>query len=145
MGWCGHGLYAGDGTQSCHCDFLEQMGISDDYDEVFEWMSMSRTTVPKDRRHLLRKNYKLAVDKMPKMKFCFGKRVNEDDMLEWQMLLSLFVDNLVKPPKIIADNGIKATQYLLGDHASDFDNPGARRSSLKAFLKRVEKTINKKK
>lgn len=139
MGWSGHGLYAGDGTQSCHCDFLQWMRVTvgeDNYDEVFEWMASGRKTrVPKDRRPLLRKNYKLALKKMPKLKW--GN--DEDIALEWQMLLSLFIDNEVKPPKVIKDQGVMATKWLMGEHASDFNNPGARRKSLRAFLARVEK------
>ena len=139
MGWCGHGLYAGDGTQVCHYNFLKEMGISDDYDEAFEWMGLTRTTIPENRRYLLRKNYKLALDKMPKCEYW-----GEDDALEWQMLLSLFVDNGVKPPKIILDTGVEATEYLLGEHAADFNNPGARRNSLKSFLKRTFKLMGRK-
>ena len=84
-------------------------------DEVFEWMSSRKTNIPQDRRHLLRKNYKLLLNKMP-------KNINdEDNALEWQMLLALFVDNKVKPPKIILEQGIKATKWLMGEHASEFN------------------------
>jgi hypothetical protein len=142
MGWSGYGIYAGDGTQSCHHDFLQWMKVTvgKKCDEVFEWMSMLKTKIPKDRRPLLRKNYKLALKKMPKLKW--GD--DEDIALEWQMLLSLFIDNEVKPPKIIKDQGIRATKWLMGEHAADFNNPGARRKSLRDFLARVEKVCKEK-
>lgn len=140
MGWCGYGLYAGDGTQSCHFDFIRLMKISDNDDEIFEkFMLYNKTKIPKDKQPLLRKNYKLVVDKMPK------RFRDEDDALLWQMLLSLYVDNNVKPPKIIFDNGIKATQFLLNDpnHVPEFDKPSARRRCLKAFIERAKKVYGK--
>jgi hypothetical protein len=135
MGWFGHGLYHGDGTQSCHYDYLIWMKITDNDEEAFEWMSGLKTKIPSSKRYLLRKNYKLLLNKMPKHMH------NEDDALDWQMLLSLFIDNEVKAPKIILDQGIKATEWLLGEHASKFNNPGARCKSLRSFLKRVEKQM----
>lgn len=57
----------------------------------------------------------------------------------WQMLLSLCLDNKIKPPKMLYDNGIKATEYLMTYHASEFTYPSRRRSALKRFIQRAKK------
>ena len=53
------------------------------------------------------------------------------------MLLSLFVDNKLSAPKTVKDNGILATEYLMNEHASEFNKPNLRRACLKRFLKRT--------
>jgi hypothetical protein len=141
MGWSGYGLYDGDCTQSCHFNFIEWAEISDDYDEIFEWVS-NKTVLPEDKKKILEKNAAKIWAKMPKVdKYFCTKRDSapEIDALQYQMLLSLFVDNNIKPPKYIYDKGIEATEFLSGEHASEFDYPGRRRSVLKRFAAKATK------
>lgn len=68
--------------------------------------------------------------------------MNEDSAIMWQMLLSLYLDNNIKPPKIILKNGVESTYYLMGNHASEFDNPRERIDVLKKFILKIQKTFN---
>lgn len=135
MGWSGYGIYDGDGTQTDHINFLvwakcaRQDTILDD-----GWLGY-KTIIPKDKISIFEKNIGLILKKMPKM-----KRVNEFNAIQWHMLLALFVDNKLKVPQVVMDNGILATDYLCGDHAADFDNPQSRRKVLKYFIKKALKS-----
>jgi len=60
---------------------------------------------------------------------------DEDSALKWQMLLSLFLDNNIKPPKMILETGIEATEYLIEKSCCDFHNPSARKRALSNFIK----------
>lgn len=63
----------------------------------------------------------------------------ESSAFEWQMLLSICVDNKIKPPKIVLEKGIEATEWMMLDHAADFDNPSRRRQNLRNFIKRAKR------
>ena len=148
MGWLGYTLYAGDSTQSCHSAFLEWAGIEIDYDtddgdEYYYSIFTSRGTfIPKDLIPIFVKNINKVLKKMPKIKMSRVKNIkywDEYNALEWQMLLALFVDNKLKIPQIIYDNGIEATEFLMGEHASDFDKPWLRRAALKRFITKAGK------
>jgi len=78
--------------------------------------------------------------------------MDEDTAIEWQMLMALFISNKITN-KVMSDNlikyialkSIKATEYLMGDHAADFRIPSRRRKNLKAFISKVNaylKSIN---
>jgi hypothetical protein len=134
MGWFGYGIYDGDGTSSCHYDYIEWAGIEKDFELIGEMMSLRGTKVPEDKKHLLRKNAKDILKHLKTPKFW-----NEDNALDWQMLLALYVDNDIKPLKLIYENGMTATEYLMGEHASDFDKPATRRKRLKAFMEKAER------
>lgn len=152
MGWTGYGIYDGDETQTCHFRHLEWVGL-DNYDEVCEWMQYPKgTIIPLDKRKILEKNVSKIIKRMPKLKVANGYVVHngyftniEYDCIEWQMLLALFVVNKIRPPKIIYTNGIAGTVYLMGDHASDFDNPRIRRSRLRSFIEKAKKNGFKRK
>jgi len=133
MGWCGYTIYSGDDTQTRHYDFIKWAKISKDDDEIGDWLEL-KTKIPKDKRHLLTDNADIILKKMPKTKFW-----DEDKAIEWQMLLALYLDNKVIPPKIIYDNGILGTEYLMGEHAEDFDNPSSRKKNLRNFIARAKK------
>ena len=141
MGWSGHGLYDGDGTQTCHYSFMKWAGWKDD-DAVGEAMTYTsrggKTTLTNEMKVALTNNIDKVLKKMPKLnKFGFQ---GEEDAIEWQMLLSLFSDNKLVPPKVVFDNGILATEYLLQhDCTWDFDNPAKRKAVLRGFIKRVRK------
>jgi hypothetical protein len=140
MGWCGDGLYDGDGTQALHYDFLQQAKCATE-DEIFDndWLG-KKTLIPEDRIPIFEKNIDLVLKKMPYKKFW-----NEDIALEWQMLLALFVDNKLKVPKIIRDKGIEATEFLCGPDASEFNNPSNRRRKLRSFIEKAKKLKVKRK
>jgi len=136
MGWSGYGIYDGDGTQTCHYDFLTTCGAAKNDDEIFDndWLTCKGTKVPKDRISYLTKGLPKILKKMPKSKFW-----NEDLAIEWQMLLALFLDCKVKPPKIVLDRGIKATEYLIENQAPYFDEPYMRRRALRNFIKKAKR------
>lgn len=153
MGWTGYGLYEGDGTQTCHYSFMEWAGWKDE-DSVREAISIDddkffkiangeikrviyKTKLTNDMKTVLTKNIDKVLKKMPKLtKFGFK---NESNAIDWQMLLALFVDNKLLPPKSVIDNGILATEYLLGSHADLFDRPAKRRAVLRNFIKKINK------
>lgn len=134
MGWSGYGIYAGDGTQSSHYDFIKWSKCATE-DEVYDgdWLRYNKTVVPKDRLPILEKNLALVIKKMPKVKFW-----NEDKALEWQMLLALLLDNKVKPPALVKKNGILGTEFLMEAHAAEFNEPHVRRRVLRNFIKRAK-------
>lgn len=155
MGWSGHRLYDGDGTQSTQVWFMSVAGWKDT-DAVWKAMQLPlsdeeivkrlksgrrllpfRSTLTQPMKECLVKNIDKVLKKMPKLtKFGFK---NEGHAIDWQMLLALFSDNKLVPPKIVFDNGILATEYLLGTHANDFNEPAKRKAVLRRFIKRVRK------
>lgn len=153
MGWSGYGLYDGDETQTRHYDFMEWAGWKDE-DSVREAISIGddkffkiangeikriiyKTKLTNDMKAVLTKNIDKVLKKMPKpTKFGFRK---EHNAIEWQMLLALFVDNKILPPKSVIYNGILATEYLLGSHSDSFDEPYKRKAALRRFIKKVNK------
>ena len=150
MGWGGYGLYDGDGTQTRHYSFMEWAKIftKKELDDIdFDCLKFRKTSIPKEKRHLLIDNQALILKRMPKLTFLKPgayPQYGEDDAIDWQMLLALFVDNKIKAPKIIIDNGLAATEYLMEFHASEFDEPGKRRAALRRFKARALKNNNKK-
>lgn len=143
MGWSGYGLYDGDGTQTCHYLFMEQAGWKDE-DAVGDAMTYTRrggkTKLTNEMKEVLANNIDKVLKKMPKpTKFGFRK---EHNAIEWQMLLALFVDNKILPPKSVIYNGILATEYLLGSHSDSFDEPYKRKAALRRFIKKVNKLYN---
>jgi hypothetical protein len=134
MGWGGYGLYDGDETQTCHYDFMKWAGWKGDVDDCLQ---LKKTKLTNDMKVLLAKNIDKVLKKMPKLNK-FGFR-DSQDAIEWQMLLSLFFDNKLLPPKIVFDNGVLATKYLLEYQSKEFDNPAKRKAVLRSFIKRVTK------
>ena len=135
MGWAGYGIYDGDGTQTCHYTFIKWSKCateSDVFDE--EWLTYRKTKIPKNKIANFKRNIKNVVVKMPKIK----KFWDEYKAIEWQMLLALLLDNEIKPPSIIKRNGILASEFLMGEHASEFDKPAIRRRVLRNFIKRAK-------
>ena len=145
MGWCGYGLYDGDETQTCHYDFMKWAGWKDE-GAVTEAMTYTRrgggkTKLTNEMKVALTKNIDKVLKKMPKLnKFGFQ---GEEDAIEWQMLLSLFSDNKLVPPKVVFDNGILATEYLMQhDYTWDFNEPAKRKAALRNFIKKVKKMFD---
>lgn len=68
---------------------------------------------------------------------------DEESAIEWQMLLSLFMDNEVKPPKIIFATGIEAAQYLKEKCADDYNSPAARKKALNKLIKSAHSLMEK--
>lgn len=144
MGWGGYGLYDGDGTQTCHLSFMEWAGYKfDDDKEEDDILKASGTLLTSGMQKLLQKNIAKVLANMPKL--VKSKATNnqyfkqEDDAIEWQMLLALYLDNGMKPPKLVKDLGIYATEVLINQWSDDFDNPGARKRGLKNFIKKATK------
>ena len=136
MGWCGYGLYDGDETQTCHYDFMKWAGWKGDEDDLGDCLQYRKTKLTDDMKVLLANNIDKVLKKMPKLtKFGFS---GEEDAIKWQMLLSLFYDNKLVPPKVVFDNGILGTEYLLGE-AGAFLLPAKRKAALRGFIKRVRK------
>lgn len=127
MGWYGYGIYDGDGTQSCHYDFIKWSGIKVSDDEISNWLVINKTKIPDEYIIPFIKGIPKIIKKMPNVRFW-----NEDKAIEWQMLAALLRDNNIWHRKII-DKGLVATDYLMGDHVKDFDKPTYRRAALKRF------------
>jgi hypothetical protein len=142
MGWSGYGIYDGDDTRGLHLEFMKWAGIKLNEEEMEDWFEkFNKTKIPKDKVGLLKKNHKLILDKMPKVNFLKpGTNIFSGDSsaISWQMLMCLFLDNKIKPPKIIYQNGVQATKYLMGWHANDFDEPSRRKANLRNLLKKAE-------
>lgn len=137
MGWFGYNIYDGDDTQTQHLDFCKWAKLyksDNDLSWQDEHLTECGTKLNKEEKKLFLENIDLVLKKMPKRKY-----YSEDDHMMWHMLLALFVDNKMKPPKIVKQKGTEAVQYLMGDHASDFCEPSRRRSCLRRFLEKVEK------
>lgn len=142
MGWSGYGLYDGDGTQTCHITFVERAGYKEkEEDEILNTLTLGGTLLTSEMKKTLRQNISKVLAKMPKLgtsKFTKNKYFKEeDDAIEWQMLLALYLDNDMKPPKIVKDLGIYATESLIEKWSDDFSNPGARKRVLKNFIKKA--------
>jgi hypothetical protein len=132
MGWCGYSLYSGDETQTRHIDFCEWAKIEPNISE--NWLELNKTKIPEPYRTLFQQNLSLVIKKMPAFKFW-----NEDMAIEWQMLLSLLIDNNLKIPNKVFEQGITATEFLLGEHCDDFTSPSKRRAVLRYFIKKATK------
>lgn len=134
MGWFGYGLYDGDETQTLHIDFIKTAipSLSKDY-EIFEFLKVRKTLIPRD----LILEFKKGIPSILK-KIKNPKKWNDDIAIQWQMLLSLCVDNDLIVPHDILVYGVLASYYLLRDHAEDFNEPHKRRATLKRFIKKVD-------
>lgn len=139
MGWFGYGIYDGDETQTEHCDFLKWAKIGRDDDERSEYFGNKGTILPLDLRERLIKNTPLILKKMPKVPKSKFHMFDEYSAITWHMLLALFIDNQIVPTKEIFEKGINATEYLMGEHADDFNSPYKRRKKLKEFIAKAEK------
>ena len=133
MGWFGYCIYCGDGTQTCHYSFLEWAKIKLDEDHKYDILTNKGTILSKDQWKLFQKNIDKVLKKMPKAKFW-----DENKAIEWQMLLALYVDHKTKPPAKIRKMGVEATEYLMGEHASEFYKPQNRRTVLINFIKKAK-------
>lgn len=134
MGWFGYDIYDGDETQTRHYNFLKWGKVSNNDEEIENWLTCDGTLIPKEKASILLKNINLVLKKMPKVKFW-----NEEKALEWQMLGALFLDNKIKIPTIIRKNTILATEYLIGEHAEDFLEEKTRRRYLRKFIRKIKK------
>jgi hypothetical protein len=131
MGWGGYTNYSGDGTQTQHYSYLEWAKVATE-NEIMDgdWLGYRKTKIPNDKIPIFIKNIDLVLKKMPSHKFW-----SEYDAIDWQMLLSLFLDNKIKEcPKIVIEKGIEASEYLLGEHSDGFDEPSKRRKHIKNFI-----------
>lgn len=146
MGWFGYNIYDGDGTSECHENFLVRAKIAKNSQEASDMFGyrglIAKTRIPVEKQPLLRKNIALVLKKMPRWKN--PRSMEEWDLIEWQMLLSLFVDNNIRPTKEVFDNGIAATEELCWEHADDFDYPAKRRKVLNGFIEKAKKLYKKK-
>ena len=138
MGWFGYGIYDGDETQTRHITFLKWAKIEHDSDVIFDnYFIEDKTILPKDKLLLFQKNISFILKRITK-----PSKWDEDSAIEWQMLLALFVDNKLKAPAKIYENGVSATIHLM-EYADDFDNPSKRKKALKKFIDTADK-YNKK-
>jgi hypothetical protein len=131
MGWISFGIYGGDGTQTQHYDFIKSACISQDDEEISDFLKQNRTIVPRDKRHLLIVNYNKIVKKIK------SNIRDEYDALSWQMLAALFLDNQVRLPVSLKKKAIEATNYLIENSCDDFVSPSRRRENLRKFLRKV--------
>jgi len=154
MGWTGHGIYDGDDTQTSVWSFLQwaewkggkRKWADADEDAISEAMiwkkTYQKTILTKDMKEAILFGLDKILKKMPKVKQSkIGSKyfTDDDNAIEWQMLLALFLDNGLEIPKDVYDNGVLATEFLMGEHAADFNSPSARRRILKNFIKKAEK------
>lgn len=138
MGWCEYSLYAGDGTQTLHINFITDAIPSITNDEIFDddWFGKgNKTKIPKKYLDAFVKGVPNILKKIKAPRFW-----DEYSAIEWQMLLSLFIDNKLPTPDLVLKNGLEATEYLLDPasrHCEDFNVPSRRRAILKNFIKKV--------
>jgi len=135
MGWLGYGLYDGDGTQSSHINFIKTAIPSLSEEMIFNFLRFKKTLIPKDLLPAFKKGIPAL---LKKMKTPNVLRWNEDQAIDWQMLLALFVDNNLSVPHQVLVNGMLACHYLLGEHSADFSEPRKRRANIKRFMKKVD-------
>lgn len=133
MGWCGNGIYHGDDTQTMAYSFLKWAGFKDGHDELHKCFRYNKTTLTTEMKKVLVKNLPSVLKKMPNKKFW-----DEDMAIEWQMLLALFMDNNLKLPAKIKKMGILGSEFLMGEHAAEFDRPSTRRAVLRKFIKKAK-------
>lgn len=145
MGWSSYGIYGGDDTQSRHYDFIKWAKIKG-FDYAYDsggWLLINKTKIPKNQRQLLNDNFANILNKMLKQSFMKKKYMTENSALEWQMLAALFMDNDVQAPLLVYEKAMEGTNYLMGDHSDEFDNPSRRRQVLKYFNRKLKKNIEK--
>lgn len=135
MGWCGYSLYSGDGTQTSHYDFIKTAIPSLTDDDIGDFLLQSKTKIPQKLLPAFRKGIPAILKKIDSPKKIFW---DEDKAIEWQMLLSLFVDNNLKVPHKVLVNGMIGSFYLLGEHSADFTFPSRRRAVIRKFMKKVD-------
>lgn len=138
MGWFGYGIYDGDDTQTQHISFIKWSGIEKNKNVIFDWLTARGTIIPYGKKKSFIKNIGKITRKIKLPKYW-----NEDKAIEWQMLLSLLIDNKIKPPKLVFDKGVEATEYLIGQCCGDYDNPSYRASALRRFIKKAYRIKNK--
>lgn len=138
MGWAGYTIYSGDGTQTCHYNFISWSGIKVPHETICDdgWLGINKTKIPNEHLETFKRGLSKVIKKMPKKRKYWRY---EDDAMDWHMLLALCIDNKVKPPKIVYDLGIAGAEFLMGEHASEFDYPSRRRQNLRNFIKRAKK------
>ena len=136
MGWTDYSIYGGDGTQSLHYSFLDYAGIklSEEEEDTAIIMTYNKTKLSPETKNKFLERLPKVLKKMPKVKFW-----NEDKAMEWQMLAALLLDIGAKIPKKVKRNAKLATEYLMEDHAADFDYPYRRRKSLRNFISKLDK------
>ena len=151
MGWFGHGLYDGDETQTLHIGFLGNLDFI--ACEVSDCLKANKTKLTKEMiKSLVSEPYRV-IDNMPKIhpKFRF---LSDEDAIEWQMLLCLFLDNklfdyngsddddFVLASCEVINNGIDASEYLMYNHAEEFENPAKRKRVLRKLIRRATDVID---
>jgi hypothetical protein len=135
MGWSGYGLYDGDETQTCHIGFIKIAIPSLSEDIIFNFLKFRKTSIPNNLLASFKKGTPFILKKMKAPNII---QWNEDNAIDWQMLLALFVDNnLIVPHKVLV-YGMLACHYLLGEHSKDFNEPRKRRAAIKRFMKKVD-------
>lgn len=139
MGWIGYGIYDGDGTQTRHYDFLKWAKIGKNDDDIEPYLTVKGTILPEEFKQKLKSNISLVLKKMPKVPLNKWHKYDEYSAIEWQMLLALFVNNEIIPNEEIFNNGREACEYLMGEHASEFNNPSSRKRNLKKFVEKARK------
>lgn len=143
MGWCGYGLYDGDGTASIQMSIVEAAGYNKDIplhnkapiEDIVEW------NVGKQKLHIAvvsdvyTKWNKIAKQMMPK-----GKRFkDEDDAMSYLMAADFFFKHESQMPGNVLQKGIEAAQYLIEDgHADSFNKPSMRKRVLENFKEKLE-------
>ena len=136
MGWCGYGIYSGDGTQTQHYDFFKWAKVKES-----EFNLGQKTTCTDEAKKKLIEHMEKVLSKMPKLGKFSHSKWNEYKAIDWQMLAALLIDLNIKVPKIVKNNAIEASEYLSLDHAADFDKPYLRRKALNSFILKLKKEV----
>lgn len=135
MGWSGYGLYNGDGTQSCHIEFIKTAIPTLSEDTISGFLRIRGTRIPDSLIPAFKKGIPSILKKMRKPSLM---KWDEYVAFDWQMLLSLFVDNNLKVPHDVLVYGMVSCHYLLGEHSADFNEPGRRRAVIRRFMRKVD-------
>jgi hypothetical protein len=140
VGWSGYGIYDGDGTQSLHYSFIKKANLSfvtkvdEEYLLENDILLPNRTGIPMFLIPQFKKAIPKIVKTLPNRKFW-----NEDNAIEWQMFGALLLDNRIKMSSKIKKKVIEATEYLMGEHADEFNSPIKRRNVLRKFIEKIKK------
>lgn len=142
MGWWGHGIYDGDDTQTCHYDFLKWAKIGKNEDDRYSYLAEKGTFLPAAEREKFIQFLPIVIEKLDKK--IKRKNWDEDDALEWQMLVALLVDNSIPIPQYVFAKFEKAHDILTGSHAQDFNSPRKRLNVLNNLMEKATELLDKK-
>ena len=153
MGWFGYGKYDGDETSSVQTNMVEEIakkfeialfdkkGKSIEVDNLY-LAKVDKGFLNESSAKAIAKHLDYALDKIiskPKKSRKTGTVTWDDSTaLEYMMVADFFMNHNLDIPEKHHKNFLVAVDFLTGEHASEFDTPGARRRVLNKFIKDLD-------